>query len=220
MKRISGLILVTVLIIGCDNDEKIDPISHKVIEPNISMTSMISYPWTWDDVEKNHLYSFTYDKEGPNSIIQGASGKISLDLNNDKIDDLDFGVRHAYQTDTWPIDEFLIYIGSLGENEISLSDFTNGNIKTYSQGETIDYESFGKTDVFHNYQGAFILKKDALFDFENVGEYYVAVKLNINNKTYYGWILLESQDYLLTLTIKEYAISRIPNKEILIGQID
>lgn len=208
---------IFVLITSCES-EKTGVIQETDIHPDKVITSMIQYPFTWEDVERNNIKVF--GGSGPDSIVHFAVALLELDLNNDNHKDFDLGVRHSYQDiELGQQDEFMIYIGSWDYNEVSLSHVDSAYIRKYNIGEEFDLNSFSASSrVSLNYPGGFLIKKDTEDNFVNEGEYYVGVRIKVNGNAHYGWILVETK--FLTLIAKEFAFCNVPGVRIKAGQRD
>ncbi|MGC1240772.1 MAG: hypothetical protein WA874_04245, partial [Chryseosolibacter sp.] len=81
MKKSIITLSILALIISCET-EKTDVIQETDINPDKVITSMIQYPFTWEDIEKNNLKLFGGD--GPDSTIAMALALTEIDLNRDK----------------------------------------------------------------------------------------------------------------------------------------
>lgn len=218
MKTVSVLILTLLFLNSCDSETE-SLIAYTDINPDKKITSIISYPWTPDEVTKNNIIYL--GGPGPNSTIGAALALVTIDLNKDTHADFDLGVRHAFEDaeSGQPNDEFMIYIGSWDYNQVSLTDKDLGYIKKYTYGDELDLESFGSNARYSlNFPGGFLIKKDLEDDLVNIGEFYIGVKVNINDKWHFGWILVETE--FLNLTIKEFALSKTPDRQIKAGQRD
>jgi hypothetical protein len=138
------------------------------------------------------------------------------------VEDYDFIVSHYFENGTGEEnenDEFMIYLGSADLHEISMENLSNGYIKKYMKGDELEDDSFGHNFRYTlNQSGSFLIKKDLDDDLIDIGEFYIGLRVTLNEEPHYGWILIETQFTDLTLTIKEYALSKIPNKKIKAGE--
>jgi len=220
MKKLRFLILLAPIMLTTCDDEKVDAIWHTDVEPDKTVTSMIPSPATFEDLAKNGI-AWTNGVE-QNGTYNAAWAWMTFDLNKDENADFGFEVRHAYQYgSTDPGDEFVIYIETWqNKHEISLSDQAKGYVKKYSFGDVIDFESFGAVPVSQTSSCAYLVRKNPQYNLDNNGEFYIAVKMNVDNKPFYGWFLVETKTDVLTLTVKEFALSKVSGQKITIGQKD
>ncbi|MCZ8356242.1 MAG: hypothetical protein O9340_15995 [Cyclobacteriaceae bacterium] len=210
-------ILTFLIILNSCETEKGNTFHYTDIEPDKKITSMIPYPWTSADITENNLMYF--GGEGPNSTIGSAWALQRIDINKDNEIDFDLGVKHSFEIPEIGQlnDEFIIYIGSWEDYQVSLADKTSGYIKEYQFGDEFDINTFGTNNgVSLNFPGGFLVRKDVDHDFIIDREFYIAVNLNRDGRNYYGWILVETN--FLNLTIKEFAVSKIPDRIIKAGQ--
>ncbi|GGF69531.1 hypothetical protein [Wenyingzhuangia marina] len=229
MKNLIKLLILTLLVVlsSCEEDKLIYPeILYRDISPDISLTTFYSI----DYLKKNPSPNFSTTYGGGIKIINSdtiyrqAYTTDIFDMDGNNKPDFSFTVEHNFASPNEnDYDEFLIIIRCPSLNhEVSLSDKTNGYVKKYQLGESIVESTFNFN--FYNLEGvyyfdrpgAYIYVKNNKNNFENIGDYYLAVKFKKNEKDYYGWIHVESS--FLNLKIKECAISTIPNKKIKIGQ--
>ena len=216
-KLILLLLSVPILFNSCGDDDE-EPFCYTDISPDKTTTSMIPYQWTTEDIISNHI-SYAIN-ENYNSIVWCAWSTSYYDMNMDSVKDFSFDVRHYfnYSVDDSPyFDELLIFIGSMSDSEVSIADATNGYIKKYALGDALDYSSFGNFPIRHD-EGGYLIRVDKDHTLDDADEFYIAVKTMKDNRAYYGWFLVSTTKSPLTLTVKEYAISRIGNREIIIGQ--
>lgn len=217
-KVILLLLLIPILFNGCDDDE--EPFWHTDVAPDKTTTSMIPHLWTTEDLISNHIYYAI--NENYNSMVQCAWSATHYDMNMDKVLDFSFEVQHYFQyneDDSPYFDQLLIYIGSWSDSELSLVEGTDGFVKKYASGDVLDYDSFGKFPIHYRTQeGGYLIRVDKDHSLDAAEEFYIAVKTKKGNRAYYGWFLVETTVSPLTLTVKEYALSRIGNREIAIGQ--
>jgi hypothetical protein len=217
-KLILLFLSIPILFNGCDDDE--EPFWYTDVAPDKTTTSMIPYLWTTEDVISNNIYYAI--NENYNSMVQCAWSTTHYDVNMDKLTDFSFEVQHYFQysEDDLPyFDQLLIYIGSWSDSELSLVEGTDGFVKKYASGDALDYNSFGKFPIRHRTEeGGYLIRVDKDHSLDTSEEFYIAVKTMKDNRAYYGWFLVETTKSPLTLTVKEYALSRIGNREITIGQ--
>ncbi len=209
MKKLKLLVLICpILFSSCD--EKRELMWYTDVDPDKAMTSMIPFPWTVDDLRRNSILQAS--STGHDSIVSSAIADGLYDLNNDGLADFDFRVTHVF-LENGQLSDALIYLSPTKNYDVSLSDLTKGYIKKYSFGEALDYESFGNVDLL-----AFLIKKDQVDNLDNNGEFYISVKMQINNKPHYGWFLVDVESASLTLTVKEFALCKIAEQKVTIGQ--
>lgn len=185
------------------------------ITPDQATASMIPFPWTVDDLNENGIVSAT--STGHNSIVSSAVALRGYDLDSDGLVDFDFQATHDFPEDQQHPNSW-IFMGSKKDHVISLSDKAKHYIKKYSFGDALDYESFGTNsdDLLSEY----LIKKDELDSFESDGEFYIAVKKTIKNKSHYGWFRVQLESASSTVIVKEFALCRNADEEITIGQKD
>jgi hypothetical protein len=211
--------LLSFVFSACKEDESI-LITYTDIQPDKSITSMVSYPWISQEFSDNNLFLFS--NVGVNGFISMGGARLGYDLDKDGSEDFVFTVQHAYKNilENLPYDQFVIHIGILNESfGISLDEYPSTSIKRYLKGETMDNESFGGYVESSLKRGGYIIRYESdYYEIENSGEFYVAVKMIIDGLPHYGWFLVEAQNNPLKLTIKEFAMCKVPEEKILIGQ--
>jgi len=210
------------IVISCDKEDEQTTFYHD-FNPDKKVISMITLPTN----TKNNDGVFMYggaggSSAGPNSTIGMAAFQYSIDLNIDGLEDYNFIVSHYFENDTGEPnekDKFMIYLGSADFNEVSMEDLSNGYIAKYMKGDEFQDESFGHNFRYtHNQPGSFLIKRDFEDNLINTGEFYVGLKVIENANVHYGWILVDTQFSDLTLTIKEFALSKIPNAKLRAGE--
>jgi len=217
MKKLRILIVFLPLLCSTCKKEEVDPVWYTDVAPDQSVTSMIPFPFTIDDVKKNNIGYMM--GEGYNSRIVSGMASVNVDLNNDAKLDFQFQVIHSLLNEgAGRIYDEYIHIGSFDDYEISLSDQANGNIKRYDFNEEIDDSSFGNVPFSGKHTVAYLVRKNAEHNLNNLGEFYLAIKVKSDNKSYYGWMLVETKMDPLSLTVKEYALSKVADKKIRVGQ--
>ncbi len=210
------------VVISCDKEED-QNIFYVDFNPDKIVTSMITIPTNTKFNDGLFVSGGSGGNgSGPNSIIGSAEFKFAIDLNSDAIEDYNFIVSHYFENATGEQndkDNFMIYLGSTNFNEISMEDQPNGYIKKYMKGDELEDDSFGHNFRYTlNQPGSFLIKKDLDDNLVNTGEFYIGLKMTINDEIHYGWILIDTQFSDLTLTVKEYGLSKIPNIKIKVGE--
>ena len=84
------MLFVLALIISCEN-EKSDIIQETDIAPDKVITSMVQYPFNWDEIEKNNVKVIGGD--GPGSTIAMAFALAEIDLDRDNNKEIKAGER-------------------------------------------------------------------------------------------------------------------------------
>jgi hypothetical protein len=210
-----GLLFSAILLLSCKDDDE-PGIIYTDIAPDKKITSMIPSPWTFEDVKNNNITFIAGD--GTGNFVSLAWAQIHLDLNRDDSTDVELGVRHYLGTNSTPENDKLIFVSWINNSlEVSLEDPVKGYVKKYADGDAIDYASFGSIPTFPA-NGGFLIRMDALNSLDHNGDFYIAVKIRVDEKSYYGWIHVETTTDILTLTIKEFALHRRPDHELFIGQ--
>jgi len=215
VKKLIYSLLISSMLMACDEGDQ-RGIIYTDLTPGKSVTSMIPSPWTFEDIMKNNIIFIAGD--GTNNFVSLAWAQMHLDLNKDDSTDVQFGVRHYIGTESEPQEDKLIFISWVNDAlEVSLADPVKGYVRKYADGDEIDYSSFGSVPTFPA-NGGFLIRKDDNNAFDHNGEFYIAVKIMVDNKPYYGWIRVGTQMEILTLTVIEFAVHSRSGSELFIGQ--
>jgi hypothetical protein len=206
-------LIVILLLVSCEKESEVDKILYTDIQPNKSLT-------TFGDIGlgQNNIVAMSNNRIN-DTIFSFALSKTSLDLNKDGVEDYIIEIKHELIDSARSVynDKFIIQINSWASNLISLSDRDLGYIKKYENEQQIDTTTFSVNSRYSlNTPGGFIINNEGDENFQLLGDYYVAIKLNVDNNIFFGWIHIKVDFFNLILC--EYAISKEPGKLIKIGQ--
>jgi FlgD Ig-like domain len=156
-----------------------------------------------------------YTDVNPDSVIT-VGNAYNLDLNNDGISDFQFYSNSAGSQGSCYVVNF--GVTALNADSIILAEFALN-------------EKIGDTTVWNHASSLNNLRKcycqrnpdlgnytRRCTGFAGSGDWYLPLKIVVNNLVYYGWVRLSESAFGLSLTIKDYAYNSIPNQPILAGE--
>lgn len=205
------------LLISCEKDLEAGKITFTDIQPNKSLTT---YGISTSKFFENNIKVAISKPWVNDSLFTFAISNTPLDLNKDGIEDFAIKIVQELADPSQYIynSKYVIQLNSLNSNTISMANSDLRQMKKYDFGENMDPTTFcdggsnSKNDI-----GGFMVNIEGDDNFQLLGDYYVAVKIMLDSKSYFGWLHVKVDFFKLQLC--DYAISNVPNTLIKIGQI-
>ena len=208
MKPTTLLIIIVMASFGCKKNNKSlpDDIEHTELQPPLQITcvdSVVNHP------SNCGMVPYPYD----------STAQISLDINNDGVDDFIVKCESWYNT---------VSVSNPCSNHNSTIQIysTNPDNKVFKQDavypiikKLVSNEGIGSTSLW--YEGGFILSEGA--DMNGLqtdynGDAFIGLRMKLGNEEHFGWMHINKTDYLVI--IDSYGFNHTPNNSILAGQIN